>query len=102
MAAQLAASQEGYNSDGLRAGRPGFDSRQRQEIFLYAIVFRPALVLIGKPSFFNVRTTRNNRYTLSRIQRFSVFSSYLTGNTLRIRYKTQPVNAVSGNSHCLL
>jgi hypothetical protein len=30
------------------------------------------------------------------------FSSYLTGNTLRLRYEAQPVNAVSGNSHCLL
>jgi hypothetical protein len=25
------------------------------------------------------------------------FSSYLTGNTLRLRYKAQPVNAVWGN-----
>jgi hypothetical protein len=31
-----------------------------------------------------------------------VFSSYLTGNTLRLRYKAQPVNAVWGNSRCLL
>jgi hypothetical protein len=30
------------------------------------------------------------------------FSSYLTGNTLRHRYKAQPVNAVWGNSRCLL
>jgi hypothetical protein len=30
------------------------------------------------------------------------FSSYLTGNTLRLRYKAQPVNAVYGNSRCLL
>jgi hypothetical protein len=29
-------------------------------------------------------------------------SSYLTGNTSRLRYKAQPVNAVWGNSHCLL
>jgi hypothetical protein len=29
-------------------------------------------------------------------------SSYPTGNTLRLRYRTQPVNAVWGNSHCLL
>jgi hypothetical protein len=27
---------------------------------------------------------------------------YLTGNALRIRYKAQPVNAVYGNSRCLL
>jgi hypothetical protein len=30
------------------------------------------------------------------------FSLYLTGNTLRLRYRTQPVNAVWGNSRCLL
>jgi hypothetical protein len=30
------------------------------------------------------------------------YSPYLTGNTLRLRYKTQPVNAVWGNSRCLL
>jgi hypothetical protein len=30
------------------------------------------------------------------------FSSYLTGNTLRLRYKDQPVNAVWRNSRCLL
>jgi hypothetical protein len=29
-------------------------------------------------------------------------SSYLTGNTLRPHYKPQPVNAVWGNSLCLL
>jgi hypothetical protein len=28
-------------------------------------------------------------------------SLYLTGNTLRLRYKEQPVNAVQGNSRCL-
>jgi hypothetical protein len=30
------------------------------------------------------------------------FSSYLTGNTLRLRYRDQPVNAVWRNSRCLL
>jgi hypothetical protein len=30
------------------------------------------------------------------------FSPYLTGNTLRLRYRAQPVNAVWGNSRCLL
>jgi hypothetical protein len=30
------------------------------------------------------------------------FISYLTVNTLRLRYRTQPVNAVWGNSRCLL
>jgi hypothetical protein len=30
------------------------------------------------------------------------FSSYVIGNTLRLRYKAQPVNAVYGNGRCLL
>jgi hypothetical protein len=30
------------------------------------------------------------------------YSSYLTGNTLRLHYKAQPVNAVWENSRCLL
>jgi hypothetical protein len=30
------------------------------------------------------------------------FSPYLTGNTIRLRYKAQSVNAVWGNSRCLL
>jgi hypothetical protein len=29
-------------------------------------------------------------------------SPYLTGNTSRLRYRSQPVNAVNGNSRCLL
>jgi hypothetical protein len=29
-------------------------------------------------------------------------SLYLTGDTSRLRYRTQPVNAVWGNSRCLL
>jgi hypothetical protein len=28
--------------------------------------------------------------------------SYLTGNTLCLRYKAQPVNSVRGNGRCLL
>jgi hypothetical protein len=35
-----------------------------------------------------------------RLQLFA--SSRVTGNTLRLRYRAQPVNAVWGNSHCLL
>jgi hypothetical protein len=31
-----------------------------------------------------------------------IYSSYLTGNTLRLCYKAQPVNAVWGNSRCSL
>jgi hypothetical protein len=38
-------------------------------------------------------------FVLNNIQKFSL---YLTGNTLRLHYKAQPVNAVWGNSRCLL
>jgi hypothetical protein len=31
-----------------------------------------------------------------------ISSSYLAGNTLHLRYKAQPVNAVWGNICCLL
>jgi hypothetical protein len=34
---------ESQDSDGLRAGRPGFDSRQGQEIFLYSTASRQVL-----------------------------------------------------------
>jgi hypothetical protein len=30
------------------------------------------------------------------------YSPYLTGNTLHLHYRAQPVNAVWGNSRCLL
>jgi hypothetical protein len=30
------------------------------------------------------------------------FCPYLTGDTLRLRYRAQPINAVWGNSRCLL
>jgi hypothetical protein len=36
-------------SDGLRAGQPGLDSRQRQEIFLYTTASRLALGLAWSP-----------------------------------------------------
>jgi hypothetical protein len=37
-----------------------------------------------------------------RLSEIYKFSSYLTGNTLRLHYKAQPVNAVWGISRCLL
>jgi hypothetical protein len=40
--------------------------------------------------------------SVGRMQSFSEFSSYFTGNKLRLRYIAQPVNAVYGNSRCLL
>jgi hypothetical protein len=65
-----------------------------------------------------VTTTKNNRLMLFRgngrcflwepygTHRYTVWvyksSLYLRGNTLRIRYKAQPVNAVWGNIRCLL
>jgi hypothetical protein len=30
------------------------------------------------------------------------YGPYLTGNTSHVRYRAQPVNAVGGNSRCLL
>jgi hypothetical protein len=50
---------------------------------------------MGKQSLFVVRTVRNT-------QMHCVGSPYLTGNTSRFRYRVQPVNAVWGNSRCLL
>jgi hypothetical protein len=40
-----------------------------------------------------------NEFLLNNIYKFS---PYLTGNTLRLRYRDQSVNAVRGNSRCLL
>jgi hypothetical protein len=45
----------------------------------------------------NVRTVRNADNTV-----WEEGISYLTGNTLRHRYRAQPVNAVWGNIRCLL
>jgi hypothetical protein len=39
----------------------------------------------------NLIVTSNTEFLLKNIYNFS---SYLTGNTLRLRYKDQPVNAV--------
>jgi hypothetical protein len=39
----------GQFSDGLRAGRLGFDSRQGQELFLFSTSFRPDLGLTQPP-----------------------------------------------------
>jgi hypothetical protein len=48
------------------------------------------LMLLGKQSLFIVRTIWNTQiHSVGR-----KLSSYLTGNTLRLRYKAQPVNAV--------
>jgi hypothetical protein len=47
-----------------------------------------------KHPLFIVRTIRNT-------QIHCVGSSYLTGNTLSLRYRAQQVNAIWGNSRCL-
>jgi hypothetical protein len=52
--------------------------------------------LANYDSFFNPLSTE---FLLNYIK---IFSSYLTGNILRLRYKAQPVNAVWGNIRCLL
>jgi hypothetical protein len=53
---------------------------------------------LGKQSLFIVRTIQNTQiHCVGRMQ-----SLYLTGNTLRLHYKAEPVNAVCGNSHCIL
>jgi hypothetical protein len=52
-------------------------------------------MLFGETPLFIVRTVRNT-------QIHSVGSQYLTGNTLILRYRTQPINAVWENSRCLL
>jgi hypothetical protein len=79
----------------------------------------------GKQSLFIVRTTRNTqiqfvphrKHITSPLQRLAYgnsrcllwesygphkSSSYFTGNTLRLRYREQPVNTSQGNSRCLL
>jgi hypothetical protein len=58
------------------------------------------LMLLRKESLFIVRTIRNT-HTHTHIYIYKL-SSYLTGNTLRLRCEAQPVNAVWGNRRCLL
>jgi hypothetical protein len=41
----------------------------------------------------------NTEFILNNVYKFCL---HLTGNTLRLHYKAQPVNAVWGNSRCLL
>jgi hypothetical protein len=48
---------------------------------------------------FTYNNTKEFRPLLNNVYKFS---SYLTGNTLRLHYKAQPVKAVWGNSRCLL
>jgi hypothetical protein len=68
--------------------------RTSQETYLSATKTK-RLMLFGEtvPVYCENHTKHTDIYKLS---------SYLTGNTLLLRYKAQPVNAVWGNSHCLL
>jgi hypothetical protein len=61
----------------------------------------------------NISTTEPNRlmlfgetvavYCENRTEHINTLcSSYVTGNTSRLHYRVQPVNAVWGNSRCLL
>jgi hypothetical protein len=52
-------------------------------------------VSVGKQSLFAVRTVRNTQIHCGG-------STYPTGNTSHLHYSAQPVNAVWGNSRCLL
>jgi hypothetical protein len=62
-------------------------------------IYRPTgYCCLGKPSLFMVRTIWNTQiHFVGRM-----YSLYLTGNTLRLHYIAQPVNAVWGKSRCLL
>jgi hypothetical protein len=53
---------------------------------------------------FNLAVLKTTHGDLTEFLLCNIYKSspYLTGNTLRLRYKAQPVNAVWGNSRCLL
>jgi hypothetical protein len=57
--------------------------------------------LFARPSntFFTAVNILKTQFLLNNIYKFGL---YLRGNTLRLHYKAQPVNAVWGNSRCLL
>jgi hypothetical protein len=48
---------------------------------------------------FQLSNSLNTEFLLNNIYKFS---PYLTGSTLHLRYRDQPVRAVQGNSRCLL
>jgi hypothetical protein len=76
-------------SDGLRAGGQGFEFRQRQQIFLYSIISRPALgptqhpVQFGKEGTFSGvkrpgREADNSRLSSSEVKNVGVMYSLPT------------------------
>jgi hypothetical protein len=65
---------------------------------LYAFLFSPTRVTYPAHLFFDLLFFRKNYINLLQTEILSShiykFSSNLTGNTLRLRYKAQPINAV--------
>jgi hypothetical protein len=51
---------------------------------------------------FDWKSKFNGLHTVRNTQIYTVDSPYLTGITLRLRYRAQPANAVWGDSRCLL
>jgi hypothetical protein len=76
-----------YGLLGLKLGIHLYPVRTSQETHYVSATEPNRLMLFGE----TVAVYCENRY-----------SPYLTGNTLRLRYTAQPVNAVWGNSRCLL
>jgi hypothetical protein len=98
--------------------RVGLDTVEKREILtLPGLELRPlglparsqSLYLLSYPGSFGGRgadvflsgflNSLSIEFLLNNIYKSS---PYLTGNTLHLHYKAQPVNAVWGNSRCLL
>jgi hypothetical protein len=71
------------------------DSVRTSQETCYVTATEPSRLMLFGETVIAVRTVRNT-------QIHCVGSPYLTENTLRLRYRAQPVNAVWGNSRCLL
>jgi hypothetical protein len=76
-------------------------------VHLYHTKYKLRLNYIGHPvnSFFEtvaVYCENHMEHTNTLCGQNEEFSSYLTGNTTRLRYKAQPVNVVYRNNRCLL
>jgi hypothetical protein len=73
--------------------------------YLYVLllwIFKQELVSTCVCPFRSLPTVVNPLKTGFLLNNIYESSPYLTGNTLRLHYKAQPVNAVWGNSRCLL
>jgi hypothetical protein len=68
--------------------------RTSQETHYVTVTKPKRIMLFGEQSLYTVRAVRtHDKYALS---------PYLTRNSLHRRYRHQPINAVRGNSRCLL